>query len=144
MVLAIYNLLKGGKLKCTVGGYIKENILSKLNLGETEANQLGFISRFPYYANEAMTQICSSIKPKNTFYEVSIDNTNINTLITLPDDFIAFDDDTATVLVDETYEEVHDDVVEYIGYNQILCRMAGRYRIPYKARWFFLHKRFSE
>lgn len=121
-------------------GYIKENILSKLNLGETEANQLGFISRFPYYANEAMTQICSSIKPKNTFYEVSIDDTNINTLITLPDDFIAFDDDAATVLVDETYEEVHDDVVEYVGYNQILCIMAGRYRIPYKARWFFFTK----
>ena len=43
-------------------GYIKENILNKLNLEEEEANQLGFLSRFPYYANEAMTQICSAYK----------------------------------------------------------------------------------
>lgn len=53
-------------------GYIKENVLSKLNLSEEAANQQGFLSRFPYLANEAMTQICSSIKPKETFFIIEV------------------------------------------------------------------------
>lgn len=53
-------------------GYIKENTLSKLNLEEEEANQQSFLSRFPYYANEAMTQICSSIKPREKFFIISV------------------------------------------------------------------------
>ena len=55
-------------------GYIKENSLSKLNLGEEEANQQGFLSRFPYYANEAMTQICSAIKPKGKTFTFEVLN----------------------------------------------------------------------
>lgn len=53
-------------------GYLKENTLSKLNLTEEEANQLGFLSRFPYYANEAMTQICSAIKPHEVYIELDV------------------------------------------------------------------------
>lgn len=53
-------------------GYIKENVLSKLNLTEEEANQQGFLSRFPYCANEAMTQICSGIKPREMYFSITI------------------------------------------------------------------------
>lgn len=53
-------------------GYLKENTLSKLHLEEEEANQLGFLSRFPYAANEAMTQICSGIKPKQASFEFEV------------------------------------------------------------------------
>lgn len=55
-------------------GYIKENILAKLNLSESEANQQNFLSRFPYFANEAMTQICSSVKPKRTRFRFMVLN----------------------------------------------------------------------
>ena len=53
-------------------GYIKENTLAKLNLDEEEANQQNFLSRFPYYANEAMTQICSAIKAHEKFLLFSV------------------------------------------------------------------------
>lgn len=174
-------------------GYLKENILSKLNLDEESANQQGFLSRFPYYANEAMTQICSAIKPKDTQYEIlvvysmpddyyftknyntkdlviyndtvyrcliscigvpPIDSTYwkaictsdvvfvVNTLITFPDDFIAFDDDVAQAKFIEymPFVEVYDDELEYVGYNQVICKRVGTYKIPYKARWFFFTK----
>ena len=39
-------------------GYLKENTLSKLNLGEEEANQQGFLSRLPYYANYISMNKC--------------------------------------------------------------------------------------
>lgn len=122
-------------------GYIKENTLSKLNLGEEEANQQGFLSRFPYYANEAMTQICSAIKPKETFFEVGAEAGEI---ITMPEDFIAFSDDTVGFFNmaerDMYIEDVGDEYLEYSGYNQVLCKKRGTYRIPYKARWFFFTK----
>lgn len=123
-------------------GYIKENTLSKLNLTEEAANQQGFLSRFPYYANEAMTQICSAVKPKETFFEVVVDADNVLTLITLPYDFVAFSDDIITYKHTSMSEpvEVGDDYVAYYGYNQIVCRVKGTYRIPYKARWFFFTK----
>lgn len=121
-------------------GYIKENVLSKLNLNETQANELGFLSRFPYYANEAMTQICSAVKAKNTYYEIEVDDSNINQLIQLPDDFIAFDDDVVEYKVEDEFVEAHDDIFEYSGYNNVICKFKGVYRVPYKARWFFFTK----
>ena len=42
---------------------LKNTILAKMDLTEEEANIQNLINRFPYYANEAITQICSSVKP---------------------------------------------------------------------------------
>lgn len=53
-------------------GYIKENTLGKLGLTEKEANQQGFLSLFPYYANEAMTQICSAVKPREKKFHIHV------------------------------------------------------------------------
>lgn len=53
-------------------GYIKEAALAKLNLSEKEANEQGFLSSFPYYANEAMTQICSAVFAKEVFFAVRV------------------------------------------------------------------------
>lgn len=114
-------------------GYLKENVLSKLNLDEEEANQQGFLSRFPYYANEAMTQICSAIKPNHKYFIVEV---LAKECITLPDDFVSFSDDVARY----NGEEAYDDVLEYYGYNQVICKAAGIYEIPYNARWFFFTK----
>lgn len=124
-------------------GYIKENTLSKLNLSEEEANQQNFLSNFSYYANEAMTQICSAIKPNHTFFTVDITNDNVNRPITLPDDFISFSDDVVRYVpgMPEHYvREADDNDIEYYGYNQIICKRLGRYNVPYNARWFFFTK----
>lgn len=63
-------------------GYIKECALAKLDLEEREANQQKLLNKFPYYANEVITQVCSSIKPKRTFVTFKVaDKQNLwNTL----------------------------------------------------------------
>lgn len=53
-------------------GYLKDSILAKLDLTEGEAENQNFLSQFPTYANEAMTQICSAVKPKRTFKKFEI------------------------------------------------------------------------
>ena len=58
-------------------GYIKDVSLSKLDLDENEATVQNLLSRFPFYANEVITQVCSSIKPKYTFENFVIDKTNV-------------------------------------------------------------------
>lgn len=115
-------------------GYIKENTLGKLNLTEEEANQQDFLSRFPYYANEAMTQICSAVKPMHTC--VSFITNNVNEIFTFPENFVSFSDDVATY----NGYEAGDEVFTYLGYNQVLCHEPGLYCIPYNARWFFFTK----
>lgn len=53
-------------------GYIKEAALAKLDKSAIEATKIGLINKFPFYANEAMTQICSSIKAKATFAKFNV------------------------------------------------------------------------
>ena len=48
-------------------GDIKNSILAKLDIEYNEANNLGYINRIPIFANEAMTQICSTVKPKKEY-----------------------------------------------------------------------------
>ena len=80
-----------------------------------------------------MTQICSAIKPNHKFFIVDV---LAQECITLPEDFISFGDDVARY----NGEEAYDDVLEYYGYNQVICKSAGVYEIPYNARWFFFTK----
>ena len=47
-------------------GYIKEASLAKLDMSADQAIEMGLLNKFPFYANEAMTQILG-IKPKRTF-----------------------------------------------------------------------------
>lgn len=125
-------------------GYIKENALAKLNLEEREANELGFLSRFPYYANEAMTQICSAVKPREKFVEIVIseESKNLNKALVMPDDFISFNDDIVTLVTENgaIISDIGADFIEYFGYNEVVCKAYGTYRIPYNARWFFFTK----
>ena len=118
-------------------GYIKENTLSKMDITEKLANEQGFLKRFPYCANEAMTQICSAIKPKEQYFEITVKS--VNQTCMFPDDFIAFSDNIILYAPDEScdFVEVGDEDINYVGYNCVSCRQPGIYRIPYKARWFF-------
>ncbi len=53
-------------------GYIKQACLIKLDMTADEAIKIGLVNKFPFYANEAITQICSSIKAKSTFAHFNI------------------------------------------------------------------------
>lgn len=127
-------------------GYIKNAALAKLDMDDysdqSEPMELGLINRFSVYANEAMTQICSSVKPKRKFYELEICKEDIGKIQTITDtDFIAFSDDNSTheyydFMNNYWSEHCHDDVLEYIGYNQFICKDVGTYKIAYNARWF--------
>ena len=96
-------------------GDLQETVLAKLDLAEDEAEVQGLITRFVYFANEAMTQICSAIKPKATFFEVEINDDNIFTKLKMPEDFISFGDDVNKIV----YSNKH------IGYSpDFLFRLA--------------------
>ena len=133
-------------------GYLKDAILFKLDLEEDEANKMNYLDRFVVYANEAMTQICSSVMPKRTFYEFEIHDgkydsngnliepSNLYTTINMPNNFISFGDDINTI--DEYVghgriikREANNEDFSYHGYNQIVCHCKGKYSISYNARW---------
>ncbi len=134
-------------------GYIKDVSLSKLDLDENEATVQNLLSRFPFYANEVITQVCSSIKPKYTFENFVIDKTNVGVKQTMPDDFVSFGDDVCYML-EEVREHngetrlikvpIHDDDYEYLGYNQVIFKHPGNYFISYNARWYTFDKSLSD
>ena len=129
-------------------GYIKDATLAKLDLDETEASVQNLINRFPIYANEAMTQICSAIKPKKSFAEFNVDSAD--SIFTMPEDFIGFNDDVPTGTYRDEFAnthangEIHSDVFRYVGYNQVQFFYPGAYVIPYDARWITFTKDMSD
>ena len=121
-------------------GDIKNATLAKLDLDDDEANIQNFTNRFGYFANEAMTQICSAIKPKHAYFEVEINSSSVGELINMPDDFISFDTDKNYI----AYTDFNGNIVNreatgedfiYMGYNRVLCKVPGRYYLSYNARW---------
>lgn len=130
-------------------GYIKEVSLSKLDLSEEHEHEdevfvQTLVSRFPFYANEAITQICSSVKPKHTFAEFNITDDQIGVPQTMPSDFISFGDDVSYQVV-TTYNiaesvELHDDDIVYHGYNKVVFKHAGVFYVSYNARWYMFNK----
>lgn len=143
-------------------GYLVEVCLSKLDLDEREARTQNLLDRFPYYANEVITQISSSIKPKTEFAHFVIDKTNVGVPQLMPSDFVSFGDDVnyervistvypRTAELDETSIEVdveevelHDTDFKYYGYNKIVFKHVGDFYISYNARWFTFFKGIEE
>lgn len=128
---------------------LQNTILAKLDLTEEEANVQNLINRFPYYANEAITQICSSVKPKYSFAEFEIDKDNVGVAQKMPDDFVSFGDDVCYEIKDEIIDfytketitikkELHDTDFTYHGYNQVIFKHPGKFYISYNARWITL------
>lgn len=120
-------------------GYIKECTLMKMDLSEKDAANYDFVNRFPFYANEAMTQICSSVKPNRTFAEFDINDENIKKLQEMPSDFVSFGDDVNQIEYNYrgeiVVEPADSSCFEYVGYNKIKFHRAGKYKISYNARW---------
>ena len=130
--------------------YLKAAAFAKLDLTEDEATAQNLTGRFYIYANEVITQVCSSIKPKYTFAEFVITPDKVGVLQTMPDDFVAFGDDVNTrTYVDKNIyntetdtfgvtlqEEATDYDFTYKGYNQLVFYKEGTYSISYYARWY--------
>ena len=53
-------------------GYVVDATLAKLDMTAEQAEQMGLLSKFPYFANEAMSQICSAVKPKRDFAKFNV------------------------------------------------------------------------
>lgn len=134
-------------------GYLKDAALAKLDLTEEEANEQKLLKRFHIYANEVMTQVCSSLKPHRTFAEFTVEDTT--TLYTMPDDFVAFGNDVCKVeyytdgkndyllstipencTVWQVKDTATDEDFEYVGFNKIRFLHQGVYQISYNARWY--------
>lgn len=136
--------------------YIKNAALAKLDFDKNETDITGddyvstLLNRFPYFANEAITQICSTCKPKHTFAEFIVTDDNVGTLITMPNDFVSFGDDMCYELRKECYcdryyeEELFSDDFSYIGYNQVRFNHTGKFYISYNARWIVFTEHMSD
>lgn len=125
-------------------GYLKDVALAKLDLTENEATVQNLLSRFPFYANEVITQVCSAIKPKYTFAKFEIDFDKVGIAQTMPDDFISFGDDVCYELVNNgkflEKHQIFDVDFEYYGYNQVIFKHPGNFYISYNARWYTFTK----
>lgn len=130
-------------------GDIKYIILAKINLTDpNEPDNETLINTFPYYANEAMTQICSAVKPKNTYIDVEVtERYSVVDIMSLDPNFVRFGDDinyykslTTSNPYDELlmndYREASDDEFVYYGYSSLLFKKTGKYKISYDTRWF--------
>ena len=126
-------------------GYIKDVALAKLDLTDVEANKQKLISKFPFYANEVITQVCSTVKPKLSYVTFDVTKDDLFKLKTMPEDFIAFADDVNTIeYIDADGQRIlqyaNDDMFSYKGYNQLQFFTEGKFTISYKARWFMFTK----
>ena len=125
-------------------GYLKDVSLAKLDLDENEATVQNLLSRFPFYANEVITQVCSAIKPKYTFAKFVINTENVGVIQKMPDDFISFGDDVCygVISCDDNLQnyELHDVDFTYYGYNEVMFYHTGTFYISYNARWYTFTK----
>ena len=129
-------------------GYLKDVILSKLDLDENEATVQNLLSRFPFYANEVITQVCSAVKPKYTFAEFNITKDLVGIPQEMPSDFVSFGDDVCYELViccNKAKElELHDDDFIYHGNNKLIFNRIGKFYISYNARWYTFDKNIDD
>lgn len=106
---------------------IKQATLNKLFLDEQEAQQQGYLEKFQYLANECLNIIANGVKPRIAVFERTTDN--INTMITMPDDFLSFADMIGYLNGNA------DPQVVYITDKQILLPFTGEYKLLYNALW---------
>ena len=129
-------------------GYIKDASLAKLDLNEEEANIQNLLDRFPFYANEVMTQICSSIKPKYAYCLFEITSKQVGEPQVMPEDFVSFGDDVCFEYKEKNINynkviettELHEEDYEYYEYNKVVFNRPGKFYISYNARWFTFDK----
>lgn len=118
-------------------GYIKNSALAKIDIDAEDAVDLKLQNKFPYYANEAITQISSAVKPKRTHAVFKIYADAVGVPKKMPTDFISFGCDKNTVIRTPQLgmEDAYDDSFSYYGNDEIVFWEPGEYQISYNARW---------
>lgn len=140
-------------------GYLLDAARAKLDLDESDPVYKRLLTSFKYYANEVMTQVCSTVKPKRVFATVVVTDDNVLTPIDVSElldtAFVSFGDDANTItcewdgfawndeIVNVTSKdgkkyvtrEAHDNDFKYVGYNKIICYKVGTYQISCNTRW---------
>ena len=126
---------------------IKNLALAKIDISNVD-NEMSssfstdIVGKFRMYADEAMQQICSAVKPKRSFWSVEF-NPDIDEVHTVPRDFISFGDDICYIEYDvvdlfgthTVKREATSEDFEYEGLSSILFKTPGRYTISYNALW---------
>lgn len=131
--------------------YIKASCLAKLNMddygNQSEGVATSLINRFKTYANEAMSQICSSVKPQLKYLTLNITENLVNTSINIENlknssdvllapNFISFSYDNSKYS-DNGYDIYCDDsLIDYESHNTVICKATGTYKIAYNAKWY--------
>lgn len=125
-------------------GYLLGAIRAKLDIDENDSYYGRFSKNFAYYANEVITQVCSTIKPKHCFATITVTD---NMLLEPTDlrkahndyagdkNFIAFGDDVNTITIDGETRPASDLDFRYYGYSSCIFYTPGTYVISYNARW---------
>lgn len=132
-------------------GYIKKAALAKLDLSNEEAVTLGWLNRFTTYANEVITQVCSTIKPKPSYFTFTCTEEQfVNGIYTIDvtktnKDFISFGSGQNTVT--ESWFDIYTQKQVVVtkpatnefcwtrGYDTVVVTKPGSYSISYNARW---------
>ena len=117
-------------------GYIVDSALHKMSMDKNDAVHRGVVDKFVYLANEVITQVCSAVKPKESFAQFVIHESDIGHIMSMPDDFISFGDDVCTVVSCGTAREAHDDDFITRGYKSLIFLKEGIYHISYNERWY--------
>lgn len=107
---------------------IEETTLAKLDLdqdGGLEANKIGYINRFIVYANEAMVQIASAIKPKRTSVTFTVYDIN-NKLRPINAKYTTYTDISISKLIQEqksiyNYKMTKDNCISNISVVDNTC-----------------------
>ena len=109
---------------------IKQATLDKLFLTQSEAEQIGYLSKFRFLANEGLNIIANRVKPRIAVFEITTDKNG--DVVEMPDDFLSFADITG--FVDEKPET---DVV-YVSDRLVAFPTKGKHKVFYNATWYYI------
>lgn len=109
---------------------IKQATLDKLFLTQSEAEQIGYLSKFRFLANEGLNIIANRVKPRIAVYEIETEKNG--DVVEMPDDFLSFADITGSV------DGVPETDVIYVSDRQIAFPTKGTHKIYYNATWYYI------
>ena len=101
-------------------GYLKDVALAKLDLTENEATVQNLLSRFPFYANEVITQVCSAIKPKYTFANFVVYADDVDAWNTIKQKYGVYSFNNTPVEKPDEFNELEEKFwVEYEAHKNV-------------------------
>lgn len=119
-------------------GYVKEATLAKIDMSADQIIKIGWMDKFPFYANEALTQIAAAVKANRTYAQFKVrwnddGDCKPNMPVHMPNDFISFNGDVAYVVIKDTMQVATDEDFDTFTGDAIVFFDDGDYMIPYNA-----------